>query len=310
MSSVGLATSRYGKDKVRVLRVVRGEGWHDIVEYEVRALVEGNFDTSFTQADNTVVVATDSIKNITYWLAKTSPFVLVPELFGLHLGAFLLGKYGHLHRAYVTVQQQRWQRISVDGKAHPHSFWRDGDEKRVVDVEIDATGGKDAMTAKVTSGVHDLLVLKSTGSAFENFFRDEFTTLVEVDDRIFSTSVDLKYEFTPISLGEHKAIENTLAKLKDNYAFDAVAARAREITLTTFATDESASVQATLYKMADQIVQEHKQVLSAAYALPNKHYVPVDMKYIGIDNLTPAKAEVFIPLAAPSGLITATVARK
>ena len=69
-------------------------------------------------------------------LAKTSPFVLIPELFGLHLGAFLLGKYAHLQRAYVTVQQLRWQRISVDGKEHPHSFWRDGDEKRVVDVEV------------------------------------------------------------------------------------------------------------------------------------------------------------------------------
>ena len=34
------------------------------------------------------------------------------------------------------MQQLRWQRISVDGKEHPHSFWRDGDEKRVVDVEV------------------------------------------------------------------------------------------------------------------------------------------------------------------------------
>ena len=62
--------------------------------------------------------------------------MLVPELFGLHLGAFLLGKYGHLHRAFVSVAQLRWQRISVDGKAHPHSFWRDGDEKRVVEIEV------------------------------------------------------------------------------------------------------------------------------------------------------------------------------
>ena len=41
-------------------------------------------------------------------------------------------------------------------------------------------------------------VLKSSGSAFENFVRDEFTTLVEVNDRIFSTSIDLKYVFDPI----------------------------------------------------------------------------------------------------------------
>ncbi|KAH8118151.1 uricase [Phellopilus nigrolimitatus] len=309
-AEVGLAAARYGKDKVRVFRVVKSDKWHDVVEYNVCTLVEGAIETSFTQADNSVVVATDSIKNITYYMAKTSPFVLVPELFAIHLGAFLVGKYAHLRKAFVTVEQLRWQRIAVDGKSHPHSFWRDGDEKRVTSVEIDATAGKDAMTAKVASGASDLLVLKSSGSAFENFVRDEFTTLVEVNDRIFSTSVDLQYVFRPLALGAHAGLAAALAKIKEANAFDAVAARARAITLDVFATDESASVQATLYKMAGQIVNEHTLLERASYALPNKHYIPVDMKYLGIDNTTPTAAEVFCPIAAPSGLITATVIRK
>jgi len=86
--------------------------------------------------------------------------------------------------------------------------------------------------------------------------------------------------------------------------------RARNATLDIFAEDESASVQATLYKMGKRIIAENAGVQSVSYALPNKHYIPVDMKYIGIDNLTPAYAEVFQPVAAPSGLITATVSRK
>ena len=152
-------------------------------------------------------------------------------------------------------------------------------------------------------------MLKSSGSAFENFVRDEFTTLVEVNDRIFSTAVDMQYTFSPIALGQHTSLLETLSSLKDSHTFDDVASRTREITLDVFATDESASVQATLYKMATQIVGEHGNVVRCAYALPNKHYVPVDMKYIGLDNMTPAKAEVFCPIAAPSGLITATVSR-
>jgi hypothetical protein len=43
-------------------------------------------------------------------------------------------------------------------------------------------------------------VLKTTGSAFENFIRDEYTTLPEVDDRIFSTSIDLVYKFSPFTI--------------------------------------------------------------------------------------------------------------
>ncbi|TFY66136.1 hypothetical protein EVG20_g4952 [Dentipellis fragilis] len=58
-----LAHARYGKDKVRVFRVVREPGTpsvHRVVEYNVTALLEGAIDTSYTQADNSVVVATDS----------------------------------------------------------------------------------------------------------------------------------------------------------------------------------------------------------------------------------------------------------
>ena len=39
-----LSHARYGKDKVRVFRVVRDGAWHNIVEYNVTALVEGDID--------------------------------------------------------------------------------------------------------------------------------------------------------------------------------------------------------------------------------------------------------------------------
>ena len=137
-----------------------------------------------------------------------------------------MSRYAHIDSAYITVEQLRWARIHPDGEqsaAHPHSFWRDGAERTFVHAEIDARSGKDAIVARVEAGLRDLLgaspsalpwrtvcvlvrltayaVLKSTGSAFEDFVRDEYTTLVEVDDRIFSTSVDLTYTFVPVSIG-------------------------------------------------------------------------------------------------------------
>ena len=39
--------------------------------------------------------------------------------------------------------------------------------------------------------------------------------------------------------------------------------------------------------MGQRIVAENPHVTSVTYKLPNKHYVPVDMKYIGIDNMSP-----------------------
>ncbi|KAF9496863.1 uricase [Pleurotus eryngii] len=311
-----LTAARYGKDKVRVLRVVRDGSWHNIVEYYVTTLLEGDIDVSYTAADNSVIVATDSIKNITYYLAKVSPHVLNPERFALHIGTHILSKYPHIHKAFVTVQQVRWTRIPVDGTdvGHAHSFFRDGDDKRFVKVEVDATKGKDKLTATITSGITDLLILKSSGSSFTNFIRDGYTTLQEVDDRIFSTSIDLSYTFSAISIpspSDEAKLEFVIPQGSGGDVWDeGVSSRARKITLDVFAADSSASVQATLYKMAQQIVTEHAGIDSVSYSLPNKHYIAVDMKYIGLDNTTPSQAEVFMPIETPSGLISATVSRK
>lgn len=100
----------------------------------------------------------------------------------------------HLHKSHVEITQLKWSRIPVAGKPHKHSFVRNGDEKRLTSVQVDATAGKDKMTASVTSGIKDLLVLKTTESSFENYVFDEFTTLkrklLASDQRRYSLSAD------------------------------------------------------------------------------------------------------------------------
>jgi len=95
-------------------------------------------------------------------------------------------------------------------------------------------------------------VLKSSGSAFTNFIRDEYTTLVEVDDRIFSTSIDLEYVFSAVEIVSPADPKQLDFALRQGFevegqggVWDAqgVAERARKVTLETFAEDESASVQ-------------------------------------------------------------------
>ncbi len=88
--------------------------------------------------------------------------------------------------------------------------------------------------------------------------RDEYTTLVEVNDRIFSTSVDLKYTYgevgvklpprgthedpSVVDFGEENFNKNG-AEVIHPWEDTKVGARARETTLDVFADDESASVQ-------------------------------------------------------------------
>ncbi|GAA97246.1 uncharacterized protein L969DRAFT_57050 [Mixia osmundae IAM 14324] len=306
MAEVKLTYARYGKDKVRVFRIVRGPTHHDVVEYTVCATLEGDIDVSYTQADNTVVIATDSCKNTVNVFAKKSAHVLSPELFALELGIHFVTKYAHIHKAHIDIIQHKWTRINVTetGKAHPHSFVRDGDDKRLIGVIVDATKGTDAISATVKSGITDMLVLKSSGSAFENFYTDEYRTLPDVSDRILSTSVDCSYTITlppqPLTL-------TRLDKLGIDFA--AIATSVRNTTLDTFATDQSASVQATLYNMCKKIISDNKEVYDVSYKLPNKHYHAVNLDFMGLPNLKPAEAEVFQPVESPSGLIMATVTR-
>ncbi|KKY14326.1 putative uricase [Phaeomoniella chlamydospora] len=288
---------RYGKDNVRVYKVHRDEATktHTVTEMTVTVLLEGEIETSYTRADNSVVVATDSMKNTIYIKAKEHP-VNPPELFASILGTHFIETYKHIHTANIKVVQHRWTRIAIDGKPHPHSFFRDGAEKRIVEAAV-----REGKGIEIRSAISDLLVLKSTGSAFHSFVRDDYTTLPEVWDRILSTSIDAGWKWQIFTGLDH--VKREVPK------FDEAWQDAREITFKTFAEDESASVQNTMYKMCEQILAAAPLVEAVDYSLPNKHYFEVNLDWHhGLKN-TGKDAEVYAPQSDPNGLIKCTVSR-
>lgn len=311
-----LDSFEYGKSLVRLLRVVRDPAnrtQQSVIEYTVQTLLSGpRLDTSYTEGDNSLVVATDSQKNTVHYYAKTLPgdVVLCPEHFGLHIANHFPAKYAHITSCQVDIVAHKWTRITTsDGKPHPHSFVRDGEDKRTVSIRTEKQGGGGGVQLKsIQGGLKDLLVLKSSGSAFHSFLRDDFTTLKEVNDRIFSTSVDCKYS---IALPGQQPLSALLASPKSLPNFEAIAASVRKHTIDTFATHSGASVQQTLYLMSTNILDDAvaRAVQDVEYALPNKHYVPINLDWANLSNLNEKDAEVFLPQADPSGLIKAKVRR-
>jgi urate oxidase len=292
-----IASARYGKDNVRVYKVERDEktGVQTVTEMTVCVLLEGAIEVSYTKADNSVVVATDSMKNTVYVKAKEHP-VTPPELFASILSTHFIDTYPHLTAAHVNVITHRWTRMTIDGKPHPHSFYRDGNETR--NVEAVARKGKGI---DIRSGIAGLLVLKSTGSQFHGFIRDEYTTLPEVWDRILSTDVDAGWSWK--TFPDLAAVKAAIPKF--DKAFD----DARNITMKTFAEEDSPSVQNTMYKMCEYIMEAVPEVDNVDYSLPNKHYFEIDMSWHkGLKN-TGKDAEVYAPQSGPNGLIKVTVAR-
>ncbi|CAD6884222.1 unnamed protein product [Tilletia laevis] len=335
-----LASYQYGKDLVRFLRVVRDPtdpSSQQVAEYTVRCLLTGSsLATSYTQADNTLIVPTDTIKNTVNVLAKSldgANVVLVPERFALHVADHFLRRYAHVDGVEVDVDSLRWSRIDLGAEAggpHKHSFVRDGDSVRTAKVVMhrsatDTAGAGEFVLDTLQGGVKNLLVLKSSGSAFHGYHVDELTTLKPVQDRVFSTAIECTYTIdlpgplssfiqpSPFSYppsGTKSAVPSSSPSPLD---FNALHARILAHTLRLFATDASASVQATLFKMAQATLEDSDEgctsVSSVEYTLPNKHYVPVDLGFVGLGNLGESEAEVFLPQANPSGLIKAKVVR-
>jgi urate oxidase len=247
-------------------------------------------------------------------MAKQNP-VTPPELFASIVSSHFIETYNHIHAAHVKVITHRWTRMTIDGKPHPHSFLRDGTETRNVEAVARRGSG-----ITVRSGIAGLLVLKSTGSAFHGYIRNEYTTLPEVWDRILSTEVDCGWTWK--SFAGLSAVRQSVPK------FDQAWQVSRDITIRTFAEDNSASVQNTMYKMCDEILATVPDVAAVDYSLPNKHYFEIggspplcevldrgtnkkiDLSWHkGLKN-TGKDAEVYVPQSNPNGLIQCTVTRQ
>ncbi|KAJ2578159.1 hypothetical protein GGH95_003447, partial [Coemansia sp. RSA 1836] len=252
-----------------------------------------------------LVVATDSQKNTVYYLAKTLPAdrVMVPEVFAAEVASFMVKKYSHVTTCHVKIITKPWERMKFDNKGHPHSFYREGKETRWTEAFVTKSSPPSAaaLTVAMNSGFYDLEVLKTTNSSFAGFVRDELTTLPDTPDRILSTKVLCQWKFVAGSLSALQGMP-----------FDAIYAGAKRNTLDALANDPRAwvhaSVQTTLYIMADRILNDFAAVDDVYIALPNIHYFPFDMSKFGLKNLQ-ADAEVYMPIADPSGYITATVSR-
>ena len=271
----------YGKARVRVLKVFRAGKIHSLKELEVQVMLQGDFDASFTRADNRLVVATDSIKNTVNVFAKEK-LGRENELFGIALGEHFLNTYPQVKRVEVSLSEHAWSRISVGGKPHAHGFQAKGGGRPLAKIVSTAEG------TGIESGIEDLLILKTTASAFKNFLRDKLTTLPETDDRIFATKLKAGWTYKTRPGGYAKANKKVLDAL-----------------LKVFAKNFSPSVQATLFQMGQAALRAVPEISKISIALPNRHCLLIDLKPFGLAN----KNELFVPTDEPHGQIEGTVAR-
>jgi urate oxidase len=284
-----LVWNRYGKSRVRLVKVRRRSaasetptpdgGAHEIVDLTIDVQLEGGFDRVYVDGDNSSCLATDTMKNTVYGLARQDPIDHV-EAFALRLADHFLGKPA-VTRARISAIEHRWDRLAPGGRPHPHAFVQAGGEAWTTVVTRDAAG------SEVVSGLTNLVLLKTTDSAFVGFPRDEYTTLPETSDRILATSITASWHYRN-GATDYAARERIRAGLID-----------------TFAVHMSQSVQQTLYAMGEAALAACADATEITLTLPNRHHLLVDLKPFGLDNAN----EIFVATDQPFGLIEATIRR-
>ena len=278
---MALVHHAYGKSRVRVLRVERDGERHEVREASIDVLLEGGFAASWTEADNGRIVATDSIKNIVNVTARRN-LNAGNEAFARAIAAAFLDRYDQVERARVTLTATAWERMTVDGRPHPHGFLAAGNGRPLV--EIDATRER----VRTRSGILGLTLMKSTGSGWTGFVRDEFTTLEETTDRICASAMDARWLWR-----------------REPDDVEAANAAILKAMLRVFVTTYSKGVQDSMYRMGEAALEAEPGLDEVSLAMPNKHYIPIDLTRFGLDN----DGVVLLPTDEPHGQIECTVGR-
>jgi urate oxidase len=277
-----LLENSYGKSKVRITKVVRTDSHHTLFECDVAIELQGDFAASYTVGDNTRCIATDSMKNTVYVLAKEHAFVDI-EGFSSLLAQHFVATYPQVTRATVEVLQTNWQRISINGKPHEHAFMDGGSDRRVA--RCFAERGR---PADRWGGIRSLRVLKTTNSQWHTFVTDRYRTLPDAHDRVFATQIDADWHYDP-----------------STDRFDAHVAAIRSAILTTFANHQSLSVQQTLLAMGEAALASCDAIDRIEFTLPNLHRIPMNLAPFGLEFAN----DIYVATDEPHGLIKGTVVR-
>jgi urate oxidase len=281
MSKIILGKNQYGKAENRVVRIHRDTPRHEIHDINVSTCLRGDFSAAYLAGDQSEVLPTDTQKQTAYAYAKEKGLVSIED-YGLALARHFVNDVGPVAGARIEIDEYAWERAIVDGAEHDYTWIRKGQEVRTAAVTVDADG------EWVVGGLKDMVILKSTGSEFAGFLKDDYTILEPTHDRVMATSLVAQWRFTTTEIDWETTFTGIKAQL-----------------VKQFAVVQSLALQQTLFEMGKAVLETYPTIAEVRLAAPNKHHFVYDLSPFGLEN----DKEVFNADDRPYGLIQATVTR-
>ncbi len=244
----------YGKARVAFYRLA-GRGAPPLAAAVDIDVFGERFLSAYTEGDNRSVVATDTMKNFVYAMAAE------------YAGNTLLGLCAFLGRKFlVTYPVMEALRVSARevpldaaaGERGPSDvlFRSTRGEGAVARVTFQVAAGEPRVTG-AQSGWEGMVLMKTTGSSFASFARDDYTTLPELIDRPLSIHLDAYWKYADVG----DAIAEGVGSLDPRAVRDEIE--------RTFAEFNSRSIQHLVHEMATRLLAAHAQLAELEFAAEN-----------------------------------------
>ena len=293
----------YGKlaVPVQLVGVAPLHGLPSIPESPVRALESGllaldvsmevlgqGFLAAYTEGDNRNVVATDTMKNVILHHALEYDGA-TPERFLDTLGQRFLGAYPEMEGLRLWAREQPFAPVPIGAGAERSDrlFSLGGGDHAVAELEL----ARDGLVA-ARSGQVGLRLLKTTGSAFTKFARDDATTLPERADRPLLIHLDVHWRYADAA--------DALAGDPARYV---APVQVRDVVCAVFHEFVSESIQHLVHEMGQRLLERFPVLAEVSFEAENHTHDPVP----GSDASSDRKAYT---AAFPAwGLITLVLSR-
>ena len=254
-----------------------------LLAFEVSMEVLGQgFMPAYTEGDNRGVVATDTMKNVILRHALEHSD-RVPEAFLASLGRRFLGAYEEMETLRLRARELPFAPVGAGRRL----FTLGGGEHGVAELELDREG-----LLGQRSGLEGLRLLKTTGSSFTRFARDDATTLPERADRPLFVHMDVAWRYGDPA--------DALAEDPARYV---APAQVRDVICAVFEDFVSESIQHLVHEFGQRLLKRFPALDEVSFAAENHTHDPVPGSEQG------AERRAYTAAFPAYGLITLTLTR-
>jgi urate oxidase len=232
---------------------------------ELEVVVRGEaFLEAYTHGDNRLVVATDTMKNFIHAASLGCPAATL-EGWLHHVGSRFLETYPHMERLTMLGRELPFSAAVVpaaDGDGFELSdrlFARDRNDASTASLDLERDGGGGILVAGHACGRRDIQLMKTTGSAFADFARDEHTTLPERRDRPLYTWIDVGWRYTDAS--------DALGGSPDRYVDGA---QVSDLAASVFHEFVSLSIQHLVHEIGGRMLERWPQLAEVSFEATNR----------------------------------------